>query len=194
MDEQQRTSAIYDLRLFNEKAEELHRARLLESLRAGQRSYHTEWSEGEGWSVERNLPHPEEIKAYAATLRLFTLRTEPFSFWRLRSLYPHLDVTDSVKRRAAQVVENVNSYLDAPSTIIMERVQVSRRRVFDVFIYGGLLPAHDRSKKDVMDYWAAHPELHIVLEDEFIEVLLNLTQLNFNMRHVNLDALAELAT
>lgn len=107
-------------------------------------------------------------------------------------LYPKLPVSTNVKERARELLDRVDAYLDGGSHLVMEREVVSRLRVLEVTIYGGMAHANHVERKGIRDHWAAHPALDVLLSAEFIQIMLGVAQLIFALRRVNLDAIAEL--
>jgi hypothetical protein len=194
MDDETRADALYTLNLFNERAAELNESRWLASMRAGKGSYNISWKEGEGTKVTHDMPDREELKAYVLTFRLFLQKSESFSFWRLRSLYPRLDaVSEELRSEALGLIERVNAYLDAMSCIVMTNEEVTRRHLLDVVLHGGLAHSNNRTNKEILDYWRSRPDLEVVIDSGFAEIVLTLTNGIFMMRRLNLRALEELA-
>jgi hypothetical protein len=181
------------LRLFNEKAEELNASRFLASIREGKTTYSFTIYSGAAPKVESNFPHIEEVKAFVLTFRLFIQANEFFSFRKLGELYLTLPLPDHIKSAAAELFADLNSYLNSSSKLVVDGVQVTRRDVLGLVLYGGLAHANNVTRKTAYDYWASNPVLKVVLDDEFVEILGVMTQHIFWMRHVNLDALKELS-
>lgn len=180
------------LHQFNLKALELNESRLADSLRSGKGSHRIQWSKEGGTIVEHDMPHVEELKAYFATFRQYLVQKEPFSFTKLSVLYRQLEVSSETKGRAEVVVDQVGEYLRGQSKLVMDRNTVSRQRVLDVGMYGGMFHSYNPEFVIMRETWANDPALDIILWDELLDILMKLTQLIFNMRHVNIDALREL--
>jgi hypothetical protein len=71
---------------------------------------------------------------------------------------------------------------------------VTRRRVFDVVIYGGMAHSNNRTYKQIGDHWRARFDLDVILTARFADIALDLThKAIFKMRRLNLRALEELA-
>jgi len=176
---------------FNEAAEKLNSRRFLKSVRAGKATYHIQWQRGKGTRIQRKLPHPEDIESYLLTFRLFVQDNESFSLRNLAALYRTMPVSKELKLRFEAIRKSANSFLDALSPVIWHQKQLSRRHIFEVFLYGGL--AHRSSvKKAEFDGWMGNSIMKVVLETEFVLILAALTQVIFNIRHLNVEALAEL--
>ncbi len=184
--------AIRILQLFNAKATELNAKRFTDSMRAGKGSHRVTWRKGHGYSVEHDMPHLEELQAYLVTLRQFVLQRDLISFTQIEALYSDLAVSQQVKERAAAIVAQVNGYLSSRSHIVMNNDVVTRKHVLDVALYGGMFHSNDLELVTTADTWSTNPALDVTLLDALLDILMDLTQLVFNMRHVNTDALAEL--
>jgi hypothetical protein len=179
------------LRVFNAKAERLNRRGFLASFRAGNTGYDWHWRRGEEVRMERYLPNEDERDAYVLTLRLFVQDRDGFSFRRLERLYPHLGVAPDLVERVRAVRTRVNAYLDAPSQVILNHREPTRREIFEVFLYGGL--AHtDPDKWAVFEAWREHAIQWPLVEESFTRTATQVTEGIFQMRRVNLDAIAQL--
>jgi hypothetical protein len=194
MDEKSKAEAIYTLKLFNEKAAELNDSRWLQSMRDGKGNSNISWKMGEGVTVTHDMPHREELKAYVMDFRLFFLDNESFSFKNLRHLYSSLDeVSQEIRLEALNLIERVKKHLEADSNVIMSGRTVTRRRVFEVAINGGMAHSNNRGNKEIADHWRSRPDLDVILNSHFADILLDLTQKAiFKMRLLNLRALEAL--
>jgi hypothetical protein len=79
------------------------------------------------------------------------------------------------------------------SCIVMTNEEVTRRHLLDVVLHGGLAHSNNRTNKEILDYWRSRPDLEVVIDSGFAEIVLTLTNGIFMMRRLNLRALEELA-
>ena len=120
------------------------------------------------------LAADEERDAFVLTFRMFLQNNEPFSIHKINQLYQNLPALAPLAPRIRHIRDVVNRYLDAPSTIIWQKEQLTRRRILGVFLYGGL--AHTHAEKTVeYDRWMSHEYMAIPLQTEFYDILVEVT-------------------
>lgn len=184
-------SDVETLRHFNEAATKLNSRRFIESVRGGYSTYSLSWRRGEGTQITPQLPDAEDTESYLLTFRLFVQDNESFSLRNLSALYQRIPVTDGLRQQFEAIRRSVNGFLDALSPVIWHSQNLSRRHIFEVFLYGG--SAHwNREKKSIYDQWMSDDIMKVILTSEFVFIVAALTQAIFNIRHVNIDALKAL--
>lgn len=71
----------------------------------------------------------------------------------------------------------MNEYLDSPASIKkFDDELLTRRRILDVFVYGGLAHANPE-KKEVLDKWMESPYVSGFFESEFISILISVLEI-----------------
>lgn len=180
------------LRLFNARADKLEHSGFLASYRAGNNGYSWTWIRGEGTTVQRHLPSEEEIEAFVLTFRLFVQPRDDISFSRMAAFYTTLPVTSALRDRVVLVSKGVTQYLNDPSGIILDGIEVTRRHIFEIVMYGGM--AHvNKDKRDLYERWHSHEIQFPLVEEAFSTIIATVTQAVFTVRDINARALAELA-
>ena len=147
------SSASQTLRLFNEKADKLMGLRFTQALKNNvevEGSYHP----SNGWTATRTGPGSEETEAFVLTLRFFLQNNERISIANTADLYETLAVPEKLKEAVRKTPGMLNEFLDSDAQIIWKNERLTRRRVLDVFLYGGLAHANPE-KKALYDEWVA---------------------------------------
>jgi hypothetical protein len=181
------------LRLFNEKAEKLNGLQFLAALRAGKGSYKFEGRVGKPMQVTGDLATVDEVDAFVLTFRLFIQDNESISIRRLAALYAETPELASLTDRVSGIRSKMNGYLDGNSPIVWQKQPVSRRRILDVFLYGGLAHTH-RDKTEEYSRWVEHEYMAIPFQSEFYDIVGAVTQTIFWLRLENLEALNIIAS
>jgi hypothetical protein len=175
------------LGLFNKKAEKLNGLQFLAAVRAGKGSYKMRGFGGL-LEVTGDFATVDEVDAFVLTLRLFVQNNEPISLYRIGKLYRDTLELTPLAVRIAGLREKVNRFLDAGSPIVWQKEQLPRRRILDVFFYGGLAHTHPGKAKEY-SRWMEHEYMAMPFEAEFYNILAAVTQTIFWIRQVNLEAL-----
>jgi hypothetical protein len=176
------------LRLFNEKAEKLNSLQFVAALRAGKGSYKMKGRVGQPLQVTGDFASVDEVDAFVLTLRLFIQDNEPISIRRLVAAYEQTPELAPLLDKVRGIREKLNKHLDGPSPIIWQLEQVPRRRILEVFLYGGLAHTH-RGKTEEYASWMEHEYMAMPFQAEFYDIVAALTQTVFWLRQENLEAL-----
>ena len=176
------------LKLFNEKAEKLNSLQFIAALREGKGSYKIAMRVGQPLQVTGEFASVDEVDAFVLTLRLFIQDNEPISIRRVTALYEEIPELSELLSRVQGIRDKLNRYLDAPSAIVWQREPVTRRRILDVFLYGGLAHTH-QGKTEEFARWMAHEYMAMPFQAEFYDIVAALTQTVFWIRQENLEAL-----
>ena len=108
-------------------------------------------------------------------------------------LYQGLLISLPVKDEFFEARRKLNHYLDSKISINIYGDTPTRRKLLDVFVYGGLAHATPE-KKDIYDQWKKIPIVFGMIEVEFcstLEVVLRIIQY---VTKVNYKALKEIQT
>jgi hypothetical protein len=180
------------LRLFNDKAAHLNKSRFLAAVRSGKTTYRWLSRPGPGMHAERNLPHQEEIEAFVLTLRMFVQDRDGISVRAMAALYERLPVPQALIEEVRQIRTDLNGFLDGLSPFVLQGESLTRRRIMDTMLYGGLTHV-DPSKQAEYERWRADQLLFTAIEAEFVDIICEVTQAVFWIRQANLRALEHLA-
>ena len=182
--------AIRTLRLFNEKADKLLDLRFTSALKDNVEVTRT-YPGPNDYTVVRTGPGSEEIEAFVLTLRFFLQNNEPISIANVAALYENLDVAADLKASVSETRAKLNEFLDGGAVTFWHVEKLTRRRIMDVFLYGGLAHAQ-RQKKDIFDQWAADARLYPEIEAEFIFICSAVLQAIVWIKNDNTEALSQL--
>ena len=182
------------LRLFNEKVTKLDRLRFTQSVREKKVGFTINIKDDGG--VEVHGPTEDEIDAFVLTLRFFVQDNEAISIRNVGELYASLPVSEELKRNFANSRASVNAALDGHANLILLDEHLTYRRVFEVFLYGGLAHANP-TKRAEFDSWAKEEVTFAFLKTTFIKAVIELLRFLLWARHHNektLEALQALTT
>jgi hypothetical protein len=179
--------ALRLLERYNRKAEILNRRSFLAAIRQGKGTFGISSRAGEGAVVTYDLPNEEELHAFLLTARLFDQDRDGLSFRRMVELYQHLAVPEALRTEVVQIASDLDRYMAAKSTLVLNGHHLTRREIFDVLLYGGHAHAND-DKEEAFKRWSADEVVRVLTEVEFIDILACWTQSVFWMRQVHLRA------
>jgi len=185
--------AILTLKLFNEKVDKLINSRFVKhiqdnkGLRVSMKS-----SVEEKVGISHNLPDQDAIDAFVLTIRFFIQDNEPTSLRNMAKLYTEISVSQEIKGDFNYVRDKLNLELDKKSMFNLQGKDLTRREVFDTFIYGGLAHAEAEKKED-FDKWMQLEPLSAFITAEFNNVLIYFLDCIAYIKKVNLRAIEELA-
>jgi hypothetical protein len=175
------------LRTFNQKAEHLNNSRFLAAVRSGKTSYRWLGLGGSGVRAERNLPHQEEIEAFVLTLRMFVQDRDGISIRAVATLYERLPLPRALIEEVQKIRSDLNAFLDGLTPFVLQGEALTRRRVMDTMLYGGLSHV-DPTKQPEYERWRRDELLFTAIEAEFVDIVCVVTQAVFWVRQANLRA------
>lgn len=183
------------LRLFNEKADKLSRLSFLDKIRHPDSGITISWERvsEDSFNIkqERRGPEEEAIDAFVLTFRYFIQDNEQTSFRKMERHYLNAPLDPALQQKCVQLRKEVNEYLDGETNISFNSEQLTRRRILDVFLYGGLSHANDE-KRRLWKTWMNDKFVAVMFENEFLTVLSNI-HIGIDMiRKMNEDALQSL--
>ena len=160
---------ISALQLFNEKASKLADSSFLKRAASGQA---VRFKGGLGWPIEvvGDGPDQENIDAFVLTFRFFIQNNEPCSFAKLAKAYESVSISEVHRTAFQRVRQNLNSYLDGGCAVVEAHGIATKRKVMDIFIYGGLSHAN-KDRKRVYDKWINNNRLRPLILLEFVGIL-----------------------
>ena len=150
-----RAAAITTLRRFNQGAAELEGSTFREFLASNDLSWALTKT-GEQWAVDTQHPTEESEKAFLLDLRFFYQDRDGISLRKIAELYddPTLPISDDLHAPVRVARQQVNRYLDSTSPLISGDTVLTRRDVFETWLYGH--QAHlDPRKVERFEQWAA---------------------------------------
>ena len=164
---------IARLKLFNEKAKRLLNSRFVEYiLKTKKISFEVSVERGKKVETSKTLPDQDAIDAFVLTFRYFIQDNEECSFGNLAKTYSKPFIPLEMRKEYSEARKRLNEYLDFPASLKFGDEPLSRRRVLDIFVYGGL--AHvNPNKKEVFDKWIENPIVRGFFEAEFASILFN---------------------
>jgi len=164
---------IKGLKLFNEKAERLSNSRFMQYILCkGRISFRIDAKRGEEVRTEKIVPDQEAIDAFVLTFRYFIQDNERCSFGNLAKTYEKPSVPEELRTEYLKARKLLNDYLDAQASIKIGEEALTRRRILDVFVYGGLAHAQPK-KKEVFDAWTRDPFTTGFLEVHLASILVD---------------------
>jgi hypothetical protein len=162
------------LRLFNEKAEKLSRLSFLEQIRHPDSgiSISMQRVDERSFNVkqERRGPAEEAIDAFVLTFRYFIQDNEVTSFRKMQQYYDEAPIGPSLQHKFTQLRKEVNEYLDSDTNVNSDGENLTRRKIMDTFVYGGLAHANE-AKRRLWKTWMSNPFAAVMYENEFVVVL-----------------------
>ncbi|MDD5584716.1 MAG: hypothetical protein PHV55_06650 [Candidatus Omnitrophica bacterium] len=186
-------NTISTLKLFNEKVDKLINSRFVKHIQENKGlKVSIKSSVGEKVGISHNLPDQDAIDAFVLTVRFFIQDNESTSLHNMAELYTEISVSQNIKDDFNYVRDKLNSELSKKSMFNLQGKNLTRREVFDTFIYGGLAHAEAEKKED-FDKWMRIEPLAAFITAEFNNVLIYFLDCIAYIKKVNLRALEELA-
>ena len=162
---------IARLKLFNIKAKRLLDSRFMKYILEKKRiSFGVHVERGKKVETSRTLPDQDAVDAFVLTFRYFIQNNEKCSFGNLAKTYSKPFIPIEMRKEYSEARKRLNEYLDSPASLKFGDEPLSRRRVLDVFVYGGLAHAKPK-KKEVFDKWMEHSIVRGFFEAEFVSIL-----------------------
>ena len=182
-------STIEALKLFNEKAQRLRDSRFIEILKnSGTTAISLQYRKDEGVQIESTLPDTDSIDAFVLNIRFFIQNNEKSSFENISKIYDELNIENKYKVQVEEARKELNSYLDSESHININNKKITRRNIFDTYIYGGLAHANPQKKK-IYDEWMKEPMLSQFLNFEFVNILTDFIRIINYIASINLEVI-----
>jgi len=177
------------LKLVIEKADKLRGLRFTRYLiDGGSIGFSATAPDGGGFVVQREGPDEEAIDAFVLTLRFFVQDNEPTSLNNIDKLFSGLPLEPARIKAVSGTHHAINDYLDGSSHHFVGGRGLTRREIFEVFLYGGLAHAN-AEKKTTYDRWANDEIGFLTLQMEFTDILVKLLKAIFWFRQACQQAL-----
>ena len=162
---------ISALKLFNEKAKKLQESNFLKHVLQQRKIQFTiSAKRGEPVKMSTTFPDVNAIDAFVLTFRFVIQNNERCSFGNLGDAYSKLSVSKEIKEQYTEARQKLNEYLDSKISFVLNKEHLSRRKVLDIFVYGGLAHANPEKKK-IYDKWVGNPIVCNLFVFEFVSIL-----------------------
>jgi hypothetical protein len=175
------------LELFNEKADKLMRSRFKQTMFDQQTGVKISWTaETNEVTTTTTGPDEDSVDAFILTLRFFLQDRDGISFRRLSEIYDAHSVPAGLREEFHTVRDAVNDRLDGQPTLgfNVNGESLTRRRILDVVLYGGLSHAI-AAKRTTCDSWRAIPMLFALIENEFLATMAEIFNCILWVQHLN---------
>jgi hypothetical protein len=183
------------LRLFDEKAEKLSRLSFMEKMRHPDSGVTIKIENlkngGSTVSQERRGPEEEAIDAFVLTFRYFIQDNETTSFRNMEQHYLAAPVDAALKEEFKKLRREINEYLDEPVGINYNNEDLTRRRIMDVFVYGGFSHANEE-KRRLYKTWMSDPFMASFIENLFLQTIADIHNAIVLIKNLNDKALEHL--
>lgn len=147
---------LQKLKLFNDKIETVRRGRFVPQVFRPDHGVTLKFVTEKPVTVQKRGADEDAILALAATLRFFVQERDGISLWQIADIYEGLPVEEMNKESALSAVDSVDKYLDTPFPFRIDRKAITKRHVFEVFMYGSLAHAND-DKRLEYEKWTKGP-------------------------------------
>ncbi len=147
--------------------------------------------EGASITQERRGPDEEAIDAFVHTFRYFIQNNESISFQNMEKHYSAAPIDAALQREFVKLRKEINEYLDEKVGINYNNEDLTRRRVMDVFVYGGFSHANE-GKRRLYKTWMDDPVMARLIEQLFIDTLADIHNAIVLIKRLNEQALKSL--
>jgi hypothetical protein len=182
-------------RLFNEKADKLSRLSFVEKIDhpdSGVTITFENLNIAPTVTQERRGPDEEAIDAFLFTFRFFIQDNENSSFRNMEKYYLDTPIDPILQAEFIKLKKEINEYLDERVNVNYNNEDLTRRRIMDVFVYGGLAHGKNEAKRRLHKTWMSDPVMAGLLENEFLITLRNIHNAIAYMKTLNDKALQHL--
>lgn len=183
---------INRLKLFNEKAKRLMDSRFVKYVfEKGRISFRINAKRGKGVEVSRTLPDQDAIDAFVLTFRYFIQNNERCSFGNLARTYSKPLIPTEMRKKFLDARKWLNDYLDYTASVKLGEQSLTRRRILDVFVYGGLAHTNPQ-KKETFDKWVKDPFIRGIMEVHFASILISALKVIQSVAELNAKVIEQL--
>jgi len=157
------------------KLEKLERISFLEKINHPDSGITISFRNEQGEGIikqERRGPDEEAIDAFVLTFRFFIQNNEPTSLGNMEKFYLEAPIEPGLQQEFVNLRKEVNEYLDGSINISLNGEALTRRRLMEVFVFGGLSHANEEKRiiyKTMMSSYGA-----MLFENEALVILRNI--------------------
>lgn len=174
---------LQKLKLFNEKIETVKRGRFVPQVFRPDHGITMHFDSEKPLLIEKRGADEEAILALATTLRFFVQERDGISLRQVADIYGNLPVEDLAKQSARSAVDSVEQYLDTALPVVFNNEAITNRRLFEVFMYGGIAHANE-DKRAEYETWARGPA-GAMMQMYFEEIVARLLQVIVSFQMMN---------
>jgi hypothetical protein len=154
------------LELYNEQAEVLLGSRFAAVMFGQMTGVTLSWEEGGPLEATVKGPDDEAVRAFTLTFRMLFRNGDGISFREIAEIYDAASVPAALREDCRWAREAMNQFLDGPTMFEVNQERITRRRLVEVFLYGGI--AHmNPEKRKAYELWRGNPVLFAMMENEF---------------------------
>lgn len=173
------------LELFNEQAEILLHSRFAQTMFGSVTGITFSWEEGRPLEAKVTGPDAEAVRAFALTFRMFFRDGDGISFREMAALYEDASIPAALRNDYRWARKSINDFLDGPTAYEVNHERITRRRLVEVFMYGGLAHMNPGKRKD-FELWRSNPVMFALMQNEFAVTLAEFFNHIRLVREVNL--------
>jgi hypothetical protein len=174
---------LQKLKLFNEKIETVRRGRFVPQVFRPDHGLTLNFATEKRLTVEKRGADEDATLALATTLRFFVQERDGISLGQIADIYESLPVEDMARKSARSAVDGLDKYLDTPLEFRLNDETITRRRLFEVLMYGGL--AHANADKRVeYEQWTKGPVAGI-MNFFFEDIVAHMLQVIVSFQNMN---------
>jgi hypothetical protein len=184
--------AIQTLRLFNDKAEKLHRCSFIQKVFRKDHSVTIKFGMDQPIEVEKVGSDEEATAALALTLRFFLQQRDGIRYDQIRDLYDVMPVPEEDKQNVRRWGDDLKAFLDEPTELVLHGETPSNERFLEIFMYGDLSHAND-DKRQLFSQWMNTP-MDPLMDFYFEDIVAGVVQFIFGLYKLNQDTIERLKT
>jgi hypothetical protein len=174
---------LRQLKLFNEKIETLRRGRFIPQVFHPSHGVSIHYEAEKPMKIEKVGADEDATLALAATLRFFVQPRDGIQLSQIAETYESLPVEDMAKRSAREASDCMNALLDSSTFITINGERITNRRLFEVFMYGGMVHANS-DKKPEYEQWMKNP-MALLMQSMFEELVGHMIQIIVSFHAMN---------
>ena len=171
------------LKLFNEKIETVRRGRFVPQVFRPDHGVTLNFATEKPLKVEKRGADEDAILALAITLRFFCQEKDGISLRQIADIYESLPVEEMDKKSARSAADSVDKYLNTPFPFVINGGAITKRRLFEVFMYGGLAHANDDKRLEYQN-WIKSPIVSM-MQFYFEDIVAHMLQVIVSFQGMN---------
>ena len=176
------SDVINQLELFSEIVSRVHDSGFVRDLKSrGKISYTISGEKGRPVEVMKSWPEEDLVSGFLLPFRMLIQKNDPCSWQQICELVEDLDVPAKYKDAFREARINLNEYLDKSITQIkFTGAPETRREILYTFLYGYYAHA-DPKCRNKLEQWKQIPMIFDLLEFEFINIIITVSDLSYRM-------------
>jgi hypothetical protein len=183
--------ALQKLRLFNAKAEKLYRCSFIQKVFRKDHGVTVSFGIDQPIRVEKRGSDEEATDAAVLTLRFFLQPRDGIAYEQIRDLYAILPVPEEDKLTVNRWCDELKSFLDEPTALVLHGETPSNGRFLDIFLYGNLSHANE-DKRQLYDQWMNTPMDNKIMEFYFEDIAAGVVNFIFAVTSLNTKTIGTL--